>query len=366
MSWFRRPQERVPSGLGIDVFPNQSDRTPTVPPTTNFRPTPIQSTPISSTTNNERCLGTPTLQSTPSVNHGTGTHNFQTTPTVDRGFGPPNFQLTLIQSTPIPSTPSVECGLGLGIARQRSVRLPVLRPSATSTPLIPLTGPGLDEHPEVLLNDLLNETLRNQAEAFVRKTSGSAGRVPRDPMSRAHAPPGTATPIPPQDLQVRKVQSNNAAEQSRKQRSHTITGTDSSSIPQSDSDPFVHGPNNAHYRSHSSSLSPPPNTSHSSFSKLISRFPTPPSIKKIGSRLRLLPSEFFPYFSTKERQEVEKKVYAWTHGCEKHENCTDCTNEAFAFFENIIMSTAIPAEERQKIISNNKSLRTIKNVSWEV
>ncbi|KAF8864585.1 hypothetical protein BDZ45DRAFT_737149 [Acephala macrosclerotiorum] len=294
LSIARRTQECIAGELGINVPPNRLERTPTGPPTPNFRPTPIQ------------------------------------------------------------LTPSVERGAGLSIARQRSIRLPVVRPSALPTPLIPLTGPDLEADPEELIDNFLNETLRGQAESFVRKTSGSAVRVPRDDSSPTSA--GTATPVPPQ------VSDNVAADNFRRhQRSHTISDPERSSIPHSESGPFVRGRDDASYRTQSSGLSPPRNGSHSLFPKAISRFPTPPFIKKIGSRLRLLPSEFFPYFSKKEREEVEKKVYSRTHGCERHENCTDCTNVAFAFFENLIMSTAISADERQKIISNNKSLRTIKN-----
>lgn len=49
--------------------------------------------------------------------------------------------------------------------------------------------------------------------------------------------------------------------------------------------------------------------------------------------------------------------------CTAHgQTCTDCLNFAYAAFELRIMATQIPPEDRQKIINNNRSIRTIKNV----
>lgn len=63
---------------------------------------------------------------------------------------------------------------------------------------------------------------------------------------------------------------------------------------------------------------------------------------------------------------IEEKIHSKTYSCDKHQDCTDCRNIEYAYHENIIMSTSMPPEERNKIISNNRSLRNIKNVRWIV
>ncbi|KAG9230208.1 hypothetical protein BJ875DRAFT_163588, partial [Amylocarpus encephaloides] len=68
------------------------------------------------------------------------------------------------------------------------------------------------------------------------------------------------------------------------------------------------------------------------------------------------------YFTNEERQGHIALVSAVEPSCKNHHaNCTDCRDIKFAYYENKTMSTAIPAEERQKIINNNRSLRNIKN-----
>lgn len=68
------------------------------------------------------------------------------------------------------------------------------------------------------------------------------------------------------------------------------------------------------------------------------------------------------YFTAVEREHIEQLVHAEPRGCQKHPDCTECYNTEYAYFENKIMPTTIPPEERNRIISNNRSLRTIKNV----
>jgi hypothetical protein len=71
------------------------------------------------------------------------------------------------------------------------------------------------------------------------------------------------------------------------------------------------------------------------------------------------------YFTHAERQQIAHLVQAYPRDCQHaHINCTDCTNLEYAYYENKIMATSLPPEERQKIINNNRSLRNIKNVCF--
>ena len=69
------------------------------------------------------------------------------------------------------------------------------------------------------------------------------------------------------------------------------------------------------------------------------------------------------YFTEQERQAIADLVHEKPRSCDRHTDCTDCTNIEYAYLENKAMPTSIPPEERQKIINNNRSLRNIKNVA---
>ena len=68
------------------------------------------------------------------------------------------------------------------------------------------------------------------------------------------------------------------------------------------------------------------------------------------------------YFTSQERDAIGDLVLANPRECDRHPDCTDCHNIEYAYFENKAMPTSMPPEERQKIINNNRSLRNIKNV----
>jgi hypothetical protein len=68
------------------------------------------------------------------------------------------------------------------------------------------------------------------------------------------------------------------------------------------------------------------------------------------------------YFSDTEREYIDQLVHSEPRGCEQHPNCIECYNTEYAYLENKIMPTTMPPEERNRIISNNRSLRNIKNV----
>lgn len=70
------------------------------------------------------------------------------------------------------------------------------------------------------------------------------------------------------------------------------------------------------------------------------------------------------YFTADERDELHRRAVIARGDCqEHHSNCTDCFEIEYTDIANRTMPTSIAPEERQKIISNNRSLRTIKTVS---
>ena len=113
---------------------------------------------------------------------------------------------------------------------------------------------------------------------------------------------------------------------------------------------------------------PPPASAHATYGH---RFVTVPENNErltVGkTRLQPIglpePSRRGPfYFTNPERQFIHQLVYGEPRGCEQHPDCIECSNIEYAYVENKVMPTTIPPEERNKIIGNNRSLRTIKNV----
>ncbi len=70
------------------------------------------------------------------------------------------------------------------------------------------------------------------------------------------------------------------------------------------------------------------------------------------------------YFNAEERDAIHELVYSekTEFSCAKHTHCTDCLNQEFAFQESKALPISMAPTERQTIIANNRSLRTIKNV----
>ncbi|KAK2626476.1 hypothetical protein QTJ16_003651 [Diplocarpon rosae] len=67
------------------------------------------------------------------------------------------------------------------------------------------------------------------------------------------------------------------------------------------------------------------------------------------------------YFTPDERRAIEQLVHVNPRGCERHVNCTDCRDIEYAYHENKALPLSMDPEQRQKIINNNRSLRNIKN-----
>ncbi|RDL41006.1 uncharacterized protein BP5553_00985 [Venustampulla echinocandica] len=67
------------------------------------------------------------------------------------------------------------------------------------------------------------------------------------------------------------------------------------------------------------------------------------------------------YFTPQERRAIQELVLSNPQSCNKHRNCTDCQEVQYSYLENIAMPTSIPPDDRQKIINSNRALRNIKN-----
>jgi hypothetical protein len=94
------------------------------------------------------------------------------------------------------------------------------------------------------------------------------------------------------------------------------------------------------------------------------QIPSSPTILKRAQRLQPPALQrgrlyFFDY----ERALIDLSVRQSNRtSCSNHDNCTDCNDKEYAYFENKAMSTQIPPERRQQIMKANRSIRNIKNV----
>ncbi|KAJ8067094.1 hypothetical protein OCU04_004472 [Sclerotinia nivalis] len=95
----------------------------------------------------------------------------------------------------------------------------------------------------------------------------------------------------------------------------------------------------------------------------IYRIPSSPTIAKRTSRTKpSKPQRGELYFFEHERQKIEQLVaQSKNRNCTNHQNCTDCIEKEYAYYENRIMSTSMPPERRQQIMKANRSIRNIKN-----
>lgn len=96
-------------------------------------------------------------------------------------------------------------------------------------------------------------------------------------------------------------------------------------------------------------------------SNKIYRIPSSPTIVKRSSRSKPQRGEL--YFFEHERQKIEQLVaQSKNRNCTDHQNCTDCIEKEYAYYENKVMSTSMPPERRQQIMKANRSIRNIKTV----
>jgi hypothetical protein len=270
------------------------------------------------------------------------------------------------------------------LSRQSSFRLyhspSSFNPSLHSPASRSKASPDLDSKPSlVLIDQLLEENYRGQAETFARIASASrtnphlfsATRSASLPLSNTASFDQTPTRQPTRaaslvssqraDLQLQDPVKQDQVSLSFSQESKTILK--SYRIPPAPS-------------SSTSLIDPstsPQRSGHCTYGYRILTVPasSPRIARDLRTHKRLRPAvqvdsqqrNSFLYFTAAERQAIADLVHAKTSTCEHHFNCTDCLNLEFSFQENKAMSTSIPPEERQRIINNNRSLRNIKNVS---
>jgi hypothetical protein len=233
--------------------------------------------------------------------------------------------------------------------------------------------------PDTLIERLLEENYRGQAETFARISSLSSIRS-RSISSRSVGTRSTScssggssavtrsatfeTPSrpPPSFAAVRRSQSLRSPSNPSHTLSRSFSGTNRIVF-----EPYRDEPSpTLHKHSTTFSSAKPPPASPSTYGHRVFSVPENASPGQIKSRSRSISvaARGPLYFTKEERQAIAELVLAGqpTRHC-RHPNCTDCTDIEYAYHENKAMATSLPPEDRQKIINNNRSLRNIKNVS---
>jgi hypothetical protein len=225
-----------------------------------------------------------------------------------------------------------------------------------------------DDPPLSLIEKLLEENYRGQAETFVRNSSQSSveslsltqtsSRSSSVASLRTNGPFELSTPTRIHN----KGENGDSNQLLLSQRSvRTPSGANRVIV-----EPFrvQSGSSRKNNRSGFSPESVPP-VPHSTYGHLVYSVPRlpinrPTIIKRSERSSASIRGPLF--FTSQERQAIAELVHANSRDCDRHENCTDCHNLEYAYYENKAMPTSMPPEERQKIINNNRSLRNIKNV----
>jgi hypothetical protein len=225
-----------------------------------------------------------------------------------------------------------------------------------------------DDPPLSLIENLLEDNYRGQAETFVRNSSQASvksfsltqtsSRSSSVASLRTNGPFELSTPT----RNPSKGENLDSNQLLLSQRSLRTPGGANRVIVE----PFrvQSGSSRKNNRSGFSPESVPP-APHSTYGHLVYSVPrlaiNQPTITKRSERSSA-PIRGPLFFTSQERQAIAELVHANPRDCERHPNCTDCHNLEYAYFENKSMPTSMPPEERQKIINNNRSLRNIKNV----
>ena len=223
-----------------------------------------------------------------------------------------------------------------------------------------------EDPPLSLIEKLLEENYRGQAETFVRNSSQASVKSLSQTSSRSPSVASLCTNGPFElstptrnPSKGGKVHSNPLLESQRNLR--TPSGANRVIV-----EPFrvQRGSSRKNNRSGFSPDSVPP-TPHSTYGHLVYSVPRLPTNRPTITKRSERSSEFSRglfFFTSQERQAIAELVHVNPRNCDRHPNCTDCHNLEYAYFENKAMPTSMPPEERQKIINNNRSLRNIKNV----
>lgn len=237
--------------------------------------------------------------------------------------------------------------------------------TSTSPSIPPSRDPDLEQPPLALIERLLEENYRGQAETFVRISSRSPVRS-RSIGNRSDSSSSASSLIRSAAFDTpsrhpSRDQTLASLRRSQSLRSPTLSRTFSGTSK------VVFEPYRdqvSKQRSGSFSVAPPPD-SPSTYGYRVFTVPEHVSPRSLKSTSRSRSSSITRgplYFTNEEHQAITELVRSNPRHCERHNNCTDCTNLEYAYHENKAMATSLPPEERQKIINNNRSLRNIKNV----
>lgn len=242
----------------------------------------------------------------------------------------------------------------------------------------------LDSKPSLaLIDQLLEENYRGQAETFVRSASASASRRSVSSSANRSVSSSLRSATASFDHSTPTRQSSRVPSHVHKQRAdprllNNFNSSQSSPSASKEKEVVLESYRIATTNEHTDPSSPlvasvsPQKPGHCTYGYHILTVPT--SSPRIHRQLRVskrpcptvAPNSQrrsnYLYFTAAERQAIADLVYAKPLSCEHHSNCTDCLNLEFAFQENKAMPTSMPPEERQRIINNNRSLRNIKNV----
>jgi hypothetical protein len=286
--------------------------------------------------------------------------------------------LSSVYSPPRLSSPGYSSGITLSGSSSGSPLFTIdskfkLSTSSSPSPLFDLKS----KSPLPLIDELLEENYRGQAESFVAsaKRTLSGKRSVSSPLWT----PSTATfdhPTPTrqssrtssslvskQRADPRSLNNFNRSRNSTPLNNENTIILESYRIPtkKATSDSPLESPNSPQKPGHCTYgyriLTVPTLSPRAHRDLWIYRRPYPTVAPDSQRRSKYL------YFTARERQAIADLVHAKPLVCEHHSNCTDCLNLEFAFQENKVMPTSMPPDERQRIINNNRSLRNIKNVS---
>jgi hypothetical protein len=275
--------------------------------------------------------------------------------------------------------------------------------SSSPRPRLLIYDGDFSSPPEELLNRLLTENLRNQAESLSsRSCSGSSGKRSAfigtpNPSARSTSDPVSGNPIGSLRL---PSSGSAAAPAARNANANTNANATAATVetPTHQGQPLtarnLAALRATHYSPQSPSIirSAPLRSlsgpygiafwpycdqegrgplSPATFGQRVFSFPINASREEILA-ISQSPSVAIPseargpfYFTEAEREALDDVAEANLGDCPgHHRNCTACIDTEHAYNELRVMPATMSLEERQRIINDNRSLRNIKNVSF--
>jgi hypothetical protein len=234
-------------------------------------------------------------------------------------------------------------------------------PSRLQTPVIsqnfePVT-PGSAKSTIELIDELLEENYRGQADSLYQSSSRASSTRRSTPASTiSHR----AFSAPPLKVNINTVNSPSQLPS----LIYTPTRGSKSGLAAHSRIFSLQTPSKGQYDTNENSGFTPEALKSPPYRPRLYQIPSSPTILKRSHRPQPPPLERgILYFFDYERALIDTSVRQSNRtSCSNHDNCTDCTDKEYAYFENKAMSTQIPPERRQQIMKANRSIRNIKNV----